>query len=198
MYLKIQNTENYQDKLWWCYWVPKSCLALCNPFDYSTPGFPVLCLLELAQTHVHWWYHPTISSSVAHFSFCLQSFLASGSFPMRWLFPQVVKVVELQNQHRSFQWIQGWFPLRLVWSSFCQKDSQESSAAPQFESTNSLVLTFFVFPGGSNGEESACNMGNLDSIPGLGRSPGGGRGNPLQYSCLENPHGQWSLSGYSR
>ena len=35
------------------------------------------------------------------------------------------------------------------------------------------------------------------SIPGLGRSPGGGHGNPLQYSCLENLHGQWSLSGYS-
>ena len=57
------------------------------PIDYSTPGFPVLFLLELAQIHVHWWYQPTISSSVAHFSFCLQSFLASGSFPMSWLFP---------------------------------------------------------------------------------------------------------------
>ena len=87
MYLKIQSTENDQDKLQWCCWVPKSCLALCNPINCSIPGFPVLCLLELAQTHVHWWYHPTISSSVAHFSFCLQSFLASGSFPMSWLFP---------------------------------------------------------------------------------------------------------------
>ena len=46
------------------------------------------------------------------------------------------------------------------------------------------------FPGGSDGKESACNAGDLSSIPGLGRSPGGGRGNPLQYSCLENPHGQ--------
>ena len=40
-------------------------------------------------------------------------------------------------------------------------------------------------PGGSDGKESACNAGDLDSIPGLGRSPGGGHGNPLQYSCLE-------------
>ena len=38
---------------------------------------------------------------------------------------------------------------------------------------------------------------DLGSIPGLGRFPGGGCGNPLQYSYLENPHGQWSLSGYS-
>ena len=53
------------------------------------------------------------------------------------------------------------------------------------------------FPGGSGGKESACNAGDLGSIPGLGRSPGGGHGNPLQYSCLESPHGQRSLAGYS-
>ena len=45
-------------------------------------------------------------------------------------------------------------------------------------------------------KESACNVGGLGSIPGLGRS-GGGHGNPLQCSCLENPHGQRSLAGYS-
>ena len=56
---------------------------------------------------------------------------------------------------------------------------------------------FMGFPGGSDGEESACNVGDLGSIPGLGRSPGGGHGNPLQYSCLENPQGQRSLAGYS-
>ena len=43
------------------------------------------------------------------------------------------------------------------------------------------------FPCGSDGKESACNAGDLDSISGLGRSPGGGHGNPLQYSCLKNP-----------
>ena len=48
-------------------------------------------------------------------------------------------------------------------------------------------------PGGSVGKESACNEGDLGSIPGSGRSPGGGHGNPLQYSCLENPmdRGAW-------
>ena len=45
--------------------------------------------------------------------------------------------------------------------------------------------------------ESACNVGDLASIPGLGKSLGGGHGNPLQYSCLRNPHGQRSLAGYS-
>ena len=46
-------------------------------------------------------------------------------------------------------------------------------------------------------KESACNAGDLGSIPGSGRSPAKGNGNPLQYSCLENPHGQRSLVGYS-
>ena len=53
------------------------------------------------------------------------------------------------------------------------------------------------FPGGSEGRESTCNAGDPGLIPGSGRSPGGGHGNPLQYACLENPHGQRSLAGYS-
>ena len=53
------------------------------------------------------------------------------------------------------------------------------------------------FPGGSDSKESACNVGDVDSVPGLGRSPAEGHDNPLQYSCLENPHGQRSLVGYS-
>ena len=49
------------------------------------------------------------------------------------------------------------------------------------------------FPGGSDGKASACNVGDLASIPGLGRCPGGGNGNPFQYSCLENSmdRGTW-------
>ena len=52
-------------------------------------------------------------------------------------------------------------------------------------------------PGGSTGKQSACNAGDLGLIPGLGRSFGGGHGNPLQNSCVENPHGQRSLVAYS-
>ena len=47
-------------------------------------------------------------------------------------------------------------------------------------------LTLLLFPGGSDGKASARNAGDPGSIPGLGRSPGEGNGNPLQYSCLEN------------
>ena len=58
------------------------------------------------------------------------------------------------------------------------------------------------FPHSSVGKESACNAGDLSSIPGLGRSPGEGNGNPLQHSCLENPmdRGAWwaTFHGVSR
>ena len=52
-------------------------------------------------------------------------------------------------------------------------------------------------PGGSDSKQFACNVGDLGLIPGLGRRPGRGHGNPLQSSCLENPRGQRSLVGYS-
>ena len=53
------------------------------------------------------------------------------------------------------------------------------------------------FPGGSVSIESTCNAGDLDSIPGLGRSPGGRHGNAPQYTCLENPQGERGLVGCS-
>ena len=72
---------------------------------------------------------------------------------------------------------------------------QAESGRPQFDSwvgnncwTRDRLPTpiFLSFPGGSAGKESACNVRDLDSIPGLGRSPGEGKGYPLQYSSLEN------------
>ena len=52
------------------------------------------------------------------------------------------------------------------------------------------------FPGSSDGKESACNAGDRGSIPGSGKSPGEGNGNPLQYSCLENTtdRGAWQVT----
>ena len=58
-----------------------------------------------------------------------------------------------------------------------------------------LCILGMGFSGGSDGKESTCNVEDLDSIPGLGRFPGEGHGNPLQYSSLENPLGQRSLAG---
>ena len=59
------------------------------------------------------------------------------------------------------------------------------------------ILIYIHFPGSSEDKASAYNAGDPGSIPGLGRSPGEGNGNPLQYSCLEKSHGQRSLVGYS-
>jgi len=55
-------------------------------------------------------------------------------------------------------------------------------------------------PGGSEGNESACKERDLGSVPGSGRSPGEGTGNPLQYSCLENSmdRGAWQTMGLQR
>ena len=65
-------------------------------------------------------------------------------------------------------------------------------------STSAIKVQLFMgFPGGWNSQECACNAGGLDSILGLGRTPGGGSGNTVQCSCLENPRGQRSLTGYS-
>ena len=99
-----------------CCSVPKLCPTLCDPMDYSTPGFPVSHhLLEFCPTScpLSQWCHPTISSSVIPFSSCLQSFPAS--FQMSWLFasggqsigaPALTSVLPMN--------IQGWFPLRLI------------------------------------------------------------------------------------
>ena len=62
-----------------------------------------------------------------------------------------------------------------------------------------ILIPMLGFPGSSVGKESSCNTGDPGSIPGLGRSPGGGHGNPLQYSCLENPtnRGAWWATVHS-
>ena len=77
-----------------CCSVAKSCLTLCDPMDCSTPGSSVLhCLLEFAQIHVH-WVSDAIPSSAAPFSFCLQSFPASRSFPMNWHFASGGQIIQ--------------------------------------------------------------------------------------------------------
>ena len=59
------------------------------------------------------------------------------------------------------------------------------------------LIHCYGLPQWLGGKESTCNVVDLGSIPGLGKSPGEGHSNPLRYSCLENPHGQRSLAGYS-
>ena len=95
--------------------VTQSCLTLWYPMDGSTPGFPI----HHQPTRLPypsptpgaysnscpscWWCHPTISSFVVPFSH-LQSFPASGSFPMSWFFASGGQRIGFQLQHQSFQW----------------------------------------------------------------------------------------------
>ena len=76
------------------------------------------------------------------------------------------------------------------------------TAEPLGKPVHIITHIYLGIPGGSADKESACNAGDLGSIPGSGRSPGGGRGNPLQYCCLENPtyKGAWqaTVHGFSK
>ena len=158
----------------------------------------------------------TISSSASPFSFCLQSFPASGSFPMSQLFASGGQIIAGSASVSVLPMnIQSWFPLGLtglislqskgfsrVFSSTMIQKHQDSPffmvhlSHPYMTTRKNIALTIqtfvskvmsllfnmlsrFGFPGGSKVKASACNAGDLGSIPGLGRSPGEGNGNPL-------------------
>ena len=118
--------------------------------DCSMPGFPVLHhLLKLSQTHIHWVgdaIQPShlLSSSSPAFSLSQHQ----GLFKRLSSSHQVAKILELQLQHQSFQWmfridfLYNW----LVWSPCSPKDSQESSSTPQFKSINSMVISHHYGP----------------------------------------------------
>ena len=78
--------------------------------------------------------------------------------------------------------------LLILWNVSCQD---------VFASLTCTVNMSSIFPDGPDDKESSCNVGDLASIPGMEKSPGGGHGSPLQHSCLETPHGQRSLAGHS-
>ena len=81
--------------------------------------------------------------------------------------------------------------LQSIWSQRVKLHWSDLAAAAAQGSIKSLfILNQSCLPGGSDSKASACNAGDLGSIPGLGRSPGEENGNPLQYSCLENSMGR--------
>ena len=102
----------------------KLCPTVCDPMDCSTSGSSVLhCLLEFAQIHIYWIWcchwswccYLTTSLLAGLFSFCLQSFPASGSFPMSWLFTLGGQSIgALASISLLPMNIQNWFPLGLT------------------------------------------------------------------------------------
>ena len=126
----------------------QSCLTLCDPMDCSTLPRPPCPSptpgVYSSSCPLSQWCHPTISSSVIFLSSCLQSFPASGSFPLSQLFApggqsiggSAFASVILMN-------IQDWFPLGWTFGSPCSpRYSQEFSPTPQFEDISSLALSF--------------------------------------------------------
>ena len=120
-----------------------------TPWTETCQACPVLHhLLEFAQAHIHWVNdaiqpsHPLLPPSPPVCN--LSQHLSQGAGASH----QVAKILELQLQHQSFQWIfradflQDW----LVWSPCCPRDSQESSPTSQFESINSLALSLLCGP----------------------------------------------------
>ena len=123
--------------------VAQLCPTLCDPMDSTTPGLPVHHQLpQFTQTHVH-WFGDAISSSVAPFSSCPQSFPASGSFPVSQLFAS-------GGQSTGVSPSTSVLPVNtqdgLVGSPCSPRDSQESSPTPQFKSINSSALGLLHSP----------------------------------------------------
>ena len=114
------------------------------------------------------WCYLTISSSSAPFCYGLRSFPASVSFPISRFFTSDVQSIGASATASILSVnIQGWFLL-------------------------GLGLPWWL-----SSKESTCNAEHMGLTPGSGRSPGGGSGNPLQYSCYVQSHGQRTLVGYS-
>ena len=103
--------ETQNNSLYWDFQfssVTQSCPTLCDPHGLQHARLPCPSLTPRVYSNscpLSRWCHPTISSPVVPFSSCLQSFPPSGSFQMSQLFTSGAKVLELQFQHQSFQWI---------------------------------------------------------------------------------------------
>ena len=113
--------------------------------DCSTPGFPVHHqLLELAQTYVHWVGDAIQPSHPLMSSFCLQSFPASGSFPVSGPSHQIAKILELQLEHQSFQWIFRIDAFRMDWLDLLAVQGTLKSLL-QHHSSKASILWHSVF-----------------------------------------------------
>ena len=129
--------------------VTQSCLTLCDPMDCSTPGFLVHRTASLSVAYSNscpssWWCHPTVSSSVVPFSSCLQSFPASGSFPMSRLFTLGSQSIGASASASVLPMnIQEWFPLG--WTGLITLQSKGLSRVFSNHSSKASILQCSAF-----------------------------------------------------
>ena len=129
--------------------VAQSCLTLCDLMTLQHAGRPCPSPSPGASSNsclLSQWCHPTISSFVFPFSSCLQSFPASGSFLMSWLFSSGDQSIGALASVLPMN-IQGWFPLGLT-GLICllSKGLSRVFQSPQFKSINSLALSLLCGP----------------------------------------------------
>ena len=155
--------------------VTQSCLTLCDPMDCSTPGLPVHHQLpESTQAHVHWvsdaiqTSHPLYKSAIIYL-LTWDCWLVINSNLLVFLSFFSTEYLYILAPPLPFQSSPSELSERLF---------------PRFKFSASLTnKTYF---------QSICNAGDPSSIPGSGRQPGEGHGNPPQYSCLENSMDRWA------
>ena len=149
-------TINHFYKSGCCCSVTQSCLTLCNPLDFSTLGFPVLCYLpEFAQTHVHWVgdaiqpSHPLLPPSPPAFNL----FPASGSFLMSQFFTSGGQSIGVSTSALVLPMnIQDWFPLG--WTGWISLQSKGLSRV--FSSTRVQKHQFFATQFSSRSNSHIC------------------------------------------
>ena len=176
----------------------QSCPTLCDPIDGSPPGFPIPGILQartlewVAISFSNAWKWKEKVKSLSHVWLLVTPWTAAYQAPPSMGFSGKstgvgchcllrYKRIVLYILLNKYKYIKTWDFLNRLHELYL------------FSHLSMNVR----LPGGSDSKESACNREDLGSIPGLGRSPREGHGNPLQYSCLENLHGQRSLAGYS-
>ena len=140
----------------WCFYFLQIVVQLASCVWLLVTPWTVACQASLfspspgvcpSSCPLHQWCHPTISSSVFVFSFCLQSFPASGSFSMSWIFTSDGWSTGASASASILPMnIQGWFPLRLTGLISLLCKGLASSPAPQFKSINSSVLCLLYGP----------------------------------------------------
>ena len=151
-----------------CCSVAKSCPTLCNPMDCS----PIRLLCP--------WDFPVKNTGVG-FYFLLQGIFPTQGWNSHMLHWQADSLpLSHQGSPPATGYFQTYLGIRFMW---------RLKKCPKLSSSLQLnwIKTFEGFPCGSACKESTCNAGDLGLIPGLGRSPGEGKGFPLQCSGLENP-----------
>ena len=160
--------------------VTQSCLTRCDPMDCSTAGFPVHHHFpELAQTQVrgvalssNHLCHPLLLLPSIFLS--IKVFSSESILPIRW-----PKYWNFRFSINSSNKYSGLISFRIDWCDLLVVQGTLKSLLQHHSSKASILQC-------SAGKQSTCTAWDLGSIPGFGRSPGEGKGYPLQYSALEN------------